>query len=56
MNMSKNFTFTYVVVYQNVTDSSDKVALVFKGTFSQVVEAAELNCFDGYFILEVKVA
>lgn len=54
--MSNNFTFTYVVVYQSITDSSDKVALVFKGSLSQVVEAAELNCFDGYFILEIKVA
>lgn len=56
MNMSKKFTTTYFVVYQSVTDSSDKLALVFEGTFSQVLKAAKLNCYDGYFILEIKVA
>lgn len=54
--MTNNFTFTYVVVYQNVTNSSDEVVLVFKGTFSQVVKSAELVCPSGYFIRDVKVA
>lgn len=54
--MSNKFIFTYVVVYQSVTNSFDKVSLVFKGNFSQVVKDAKLNCSDGYFILEIKIA
>lgn len=54
--MANNFTFTYLVVYQNVINSSDKLVSVFEGTFSQVVEAAELRCPNGYFIRDVKVA
>lgn len=54
--MANNFTFTYLVVYQNVINSFDRLALVFEGTFSQVVEAAEFRCPSGYFIRDVRVA
>lgn len=54
--MPNKFSFVYIVVYQSVTDPSDKVSLVFQGNFSQVVKDAKHNCFDGYFTLEIKVA
>jgi acetone carboxylase gamma subunit len=54
--MSKDFTFTYLAVYQSVTDFSDKRVLVFTDSFSNVFEKASFLCPDGYFILEIKLA
>lgn len=45
---------TYVVVLQNA--DNEKVALVFTGTFNQVVKKAKFVCPADYFILEIKVA
>lgn len=46
--------FTYIVVLQN--SDNEIVALVYEGTFNQVVKMARTACPSGYFIREIKVA
>ena len=50
----KALVFTYIVVLQDA--NNDKVALVYTGTFNQVLKKAKFVCPDGYFIREIKVA
>lgn len=46
--------FTYIAVFQD--SSNECFALVFEGTFYQVVKKAKFACPSGYFIREIKVA
>ena len=50
----KALKLTYIVVLQN--SENEKVALVYTGTFNQVVKKAKFACPAHYFIREIKVA
>lgn len=50
----KALVFTYIVVLQN--SDNDKIALVYTGTFNQVLKKARFACPNDYFIREIKVA
>lgn len=51
----KTLKLTYIVVLQN-SETKEKVALVYTGTFNQVVKKAKFACPSNYFIREIKVA
>lgn len=50
----KALKLTYIVVLQN--SENEKVALVYTGTFNQVVKKAKSACPANYFIRAIKVA
>ena len=54
MFIMKSLVFTYVVVLQD--SNNDKVALVYTGTFNQVLKKAKFACPNDYFIREIRVA
>lgn len=50
----KSLSFTYVVVLQN--EASEKITLVYYGTFSQVLRQVKSACPEDYFIKSISVA
>ena len=54
MNSMKAKKFTYIVVLQN--SINERIALVYTGTFNQVIKKAKFACPSDYFIREIKIA
>lgn len=50
----KPSVFTYIVVLQS--SDSERVTLVYTGTFDQVLKKARLACPKNYFIRSISVA
>lgn len=50
----KALSFNYVVVLQN--EDSEKVVLVYYGTFNEVLKKAKFACPKNYFIRSISVA
>jgi len=53
--MSKKIIFTYLVIYQSVTLSSDRKTSVHEGTFAEVYKMAKSSCPRGYIIRDIRV-
>lgn len=53
--MSRKIIFTYLVIYQSVTLSSDRKTSVYEGTFAEVYRMAKSSCPKGFIIRDIRV-
>lgn len=53
--MLKKITFTYLVIYQSVTLSSDRKTSVYEGSFAEVYKLAKSSCPKGFIIRDIRV-